>query len=412
MSTSFDVKKQPVSTPATLYDVVVVGAGPYGLSTTAHILKRGLRVRIFGKPLAFWREHMPEHMLLRSYWWATNLSDPQHRYGLERYLQATGQQAIDPLPIETFIDYGLWFQKQAVPNVDETYVESIERVERQFELTLKDGRVVHSRAVVMAPGLRYYTYCPTEYSHLPSEFVSHTADHHTFERFIGKKLVVIGGGQGALETAALARESGVDVQIVTRSPLIWIEGSGSFPEHRPLLERLRNPKAGISTGWFSWRLEHFPYAFQRLSREVKDQTLMGRGSYGPMGASWLKPRIIGEMPVYELQRVQETRVTDAGVELHLSNETRLTVDHIMLGTGYRVDIHKLPMLHPSIVSQIQTYQNAPVLNNYFESSVPGMYFLGISSLSSCGPLYRFVVGADAAARRVAHAVAIRVAHAR
>ena len=155
MSAPFDLKAQVASTLPATYDVVVVGAGPYGLSVASHLLQRGLKVGIFGKPLSFWREHMPEHMLLRSYWWATNVSDGQRRYGLERYFQETGQQALDPMPIETFIAYGLWFQQRAVPNVDETYVKCIERAEQHFTVTLQDGRVLQCRAVVMAPGMRY-----------------------------------------------------------------------------------------------------------------------------------------------------------------------------------------------------------------------------------------------------------------
>src|SRR5205823_5417519 len=65
----------------TVYDVAVVGAGPYGLSTAAHLLGQGLRVAVFGRTLEMWREHMPGGMLLRSHWWATNLSDPRHAYG-------------------------------------------------------------------------------------------------------------------------------------------------------------------------------------------------------------------------------------------------------------------------------------------------------------------------------------------
>src|SRR5438045_8917987 len=123
MSVSLGVERLQGSVPTAHYDAVVVGAGPYGLSVAAHLLGRGLKVAIFGKPLHLWREHMPKGMLLRSYWWAVNLSDPQKKYTMAQYFQAYGLDALDPLSIETFIDYALWFQKHAVPNVDETYVE-------------------------------------------------------------------------------------------------------------------------------------------------------------------------------------------------------------------------------------------------------------------------------------------------
>ena len=396
------------------YDSVVVGAGPYGLSTAAHLRARGLKVATFGKPLQLWRDHMPEGMLLRSFWWASNLSDPHRKYGIEQFFLEQDPQffekhdrlgekpkGIDPLTIETFIEYGLWFQKQAVPDVDETFVTNIEHKDRRFEVTLADGRVVQSTTVVMAPGLSYYTYRPPEYDHLSAELVSHTSEHHTFDRFAGKSVVVIGAGQSALESAALLNEAGAEVHVVHRSPIRWLELADFVG--RSLIRRIRAPKAGIAAGWDNWLIEHFPYTFQRLPRTKRDEFLRGRGSHGPAGSHWLKDRIIGKVTLHELQQVQEIKESDAGVVLTLSNNETLVADHVLLGTGYRADIKRLPMLSPSLQASVQTYRQAPVLNNWFETSVPGLYFVGFSALSSFGPFFRFIVGTEAAGRRIAAA---------
>ncbi len=410
MSLSLDMQKREGLIPAAHYDVVVMGAGPYGLSSAAHLQGRGLKVGIFGKPLKLWRENMPHRMLLRSYWWATNISDPRKKYGLDQYFKAGGGHPDDPFPIKTFIDYGMWFQKHAVPDLDETYIHMIERKAHEYELKLEDGRIVKSQAVVMAPGLAYYVYRPPEFDHLPVELVSHTSDHYTFERFAGKRLAVIGGGQSALETAALAHESGAHVDLITRSPVRWL--SGDSMKNRTLIKRVKAPKAGISPGWFNWGLEHLPYAFQRLPRDKKDRLLRGRGRYGPAGSSWLKDRILDKVTLHERQQAREVQEIDGEVALAFSNGETLRVNHVILGTGFLMDIKKLPMLHPSLIDTIETYQGAPVLSNRFETNIPGLYFVGFSSVSSCGPLFRFVVGTDAAARRVAGAVAQQVAHAR
>jgi cation diffusion facilitator CzcD-associated flavoprotein CzcO len=407
MSISTDVKRSqtPISTDEC--DVVVVGAGPYGLSTTAHLRSRGLSVAIFGQPLQLWRDHMPSGMLLRSYWWATNLSHPQKQFQFTHYFKAYNLEPPDPLSRETFIDYALWYQKHVVPDVDETYVASIEREERLFKVTLVDGRVLRSQAVVMAPGLAYYVYRAPEYQHLPAELVSHTADHATFAPFAGKRVAVIGGGQSALETAALLHESGADVDIIMRRSVRWL--SGDSLNDRTLIRRIRYPKAGIAPGWFNWGLEKLPYTFQQLPRATKDRLLRGRAAYGPAGSHWLKPRILGQVNLREQCRVERISEEDDGVALTLSDNQVVKVDHVILGTGYRVDVNKLPMLSPALVSEVQTYHDAPVLTSSFESSVPGLYFIGISSLSSCGPLFRFVVGTDAAARCVAGSAARQVA---
>ncbi len=406
MNISMDVKKSQSSLSTEQRDVVILGAGPYGLSTAAHLRGRGLDVAIFGKPLKLWRENMPYGMLLRSYWWATNLSDPQKKYQFTQYFKERNLEPPDPLSRETFIDYAMWFQEHVVPDVDETYIASIEREARHFNVTLEDGRIVRSQAVVMAPGLAYYVHRAPEYSHLPAELVSHTADHATFAPFAGKRVAVIGGGQSALETAALLHENGVDVDIIVRRSVRWLTGDSM--KDRTLIKRIRYPKAGIAPGWFNWGLEYLPYTFQQLPRAAKDRLLRGRAQYGPAGSHWLKPRILGQVRLHERRQVEQISESDDGVTLRLSGNEIVKADHIVLGTGYRIDVNRLPMLAPSLVSEVQTYHDAPVLTNHFESSVPGLYFIGISSLLSCGPLFRFVVGTDAAARRVAGAAARQV----
>src|SRR4029079_4282121 len=143
--------EHPVVTNNSTYDAVVVGAGPYGLSVSAHLRARGQSVATFGKPLELWRDHMPKGMLLRSHWWCTHLSDPDRRYTFDQFFRQTRAHAPGyPLPIEAFVDYGRWFQEQAVPNVDQTYVRSIDKPGDLFRVTLADGRTVATRAAVVA----------------------------------------------------------------------------------------------------------------------------------------------------------------------------------------------------------------------------------------------------------------------
>ena len=410
MSVSLDIQKREGSVPTAHFDVVVMGAGPYGLAAAAHLQGHGLKVGVFGKPLNLWRENMPQGMLLRSYWWATNISDPRKKYDLEHYFKAKGTIPSDPFKIESFIDYGMWFQKNAVPNVDETYIDIIEHNGHEYELRLVDGRIVKSQAVVMAPGLAYYVYRAPEFDHLPAELVSHTCDHDTFEQFSQKRVAIIGGGQSALETAALAHESGALVDIITRRPIQWL--SGDSLKNCSLIKRIKYPKAGIAPGWVNWGFEHLPYAFQKLPRDKKDRLLRGRGRFGPAGSAWLKDRILGKVNVHESQPLKKISEIDGEVELTVSTGKTLRVDHVILGTGYVRDIKRLPMLSPSLVDRIETYEGSPILNSGFETNVPGLYFIGFSSVSSFGPLFRFVVGTDAAAKRVASAVARQVAHSR
>src|SRR5438309_11238535 len=259
------------------YDAVVVGAGPYGLSTAAHLRGRGLRVAVFGRTLEMWRGHMPTGMRLRSHWWATNLSDPRKDYGFERFVRESKREKGYPLPIETFIAYGLWFQQRVVPDVDETYVASIERQDARFLITLEDGREVESQAVVMAIGLYHYANRPEQFQRLPVGLVSHSFDHKDFSRFQGRNVVVIGRGQSAIEFAALLHEAGAAVQVVSRRPIQWLEPDRS--NTRSTLEKILAPDAIIAPGWENWVLDRMPFLFYRLPQTRKDSYNAGYHSW-------------------------------------------------------------------------------------------------------------------------------------
>lgn len=408
MDVALNLKLSRRSLPTASYDAIVVGAGPYGLSIAAHLKSQGLKVACFGKPIQFWREQMPGGMRLRSYWWASGLSDPEHAYGIEKYLHLQGIQPTDPLPIEVFIDYGIWFQQQVVPEVDETYVLNLERADDCFQVTLEDGRIVESTTVVMAPGLHYYVSRPTEYSILPSEQVSHTADHHTLDQFTGKRVAIIGGGQSALENAALLYEIGADVKLIARRPIHWIPSANLATP--AFVRQLRAPHAGMGNGWLNLILEKYPYTFHRFPQTAKDYILQTR--HGPAGSHWLRKRVEGKITLYEQQRVEKVEASDSEVRLTLTNHTILKAHHVILGTGYHAEITRLPMLHSSLVQAIHTYKGSPILNTRFESNISGLYFTGFTAMQSLGPYYRFVVGADAAARRIACAVSRQVARVR
>lgn len=389
-------------------DVVVIGAGPYGLSIAAHLAAKGVNVAIFGKPLELWRDNMPSGMFLRSHWWASNLSDPQKKYGLKQFFEVSPYTVCYPMPIQLFIDYGMWFQKHVVPFVDPTYVSLVEQNDRQFMMTLVDGRRVEASSVVMAIGPGYYHYIPAEYAHLPVELLTHTFASSDFSRFAGKTVAIIGGGQSALEWAALLYEAGAAVHVIARRPIVWFEPHGEAK--RPFIERLIAPDSGITTGWKFRGLEVFPYFFQRFPQETKAR--MVKNTHWPAASNWLQDRIFGKVVLHEGHVAVHIAESDRGVKLTLSDNSCLHIDHIITATGYRTDTNRLTLLHPSILAHINTYAGSPVLNPWFESSVLGLYFAGFSTLQSFGPLYRFVAGVPATAPRIARAAAHHVAKTR
>lgn len=382
------------------FDAVVVGAGPYGLSVAAHLRGRGLRTAVFGKPVELWREHMPKGMLLRSWWWAANLSDPERRYTFEEFFRRTGVRAVYPVPLDTFVDYALWFQRNAVPEVDETYVTNIEPLGDGFRVSLEDGRCVETDSVVMATGLQSFANLPEEFQDLPRGFVFHSSDVRDPQAFRGRHVLVVGGGQSAVEYAALLAEAGATVDLVSRHPIVWLEPD-RYGE-RGLLERCLAPDAGIGPGWRNWILEHVPQFFYHMPSSWKERMLTHYSR--AWAAHWLRARVADRVKLHEGSVVTSHEVRGKTLDLTLSDGSRVSADCVILATGYRVDIDRISILSPALRAAIRADRGVPVLSSSFETSVPGLCFVGASSTRSFGPMYRFVLGCRPAARRVARRI--------
>ena len=204
-------------------EVAVIGAGPYGLAAAAHLKSKGIEVRVFGRPMEFWADKMPAGMLLRSPRVASNISDPKGAFSLEAFETAAkiGPQA--PLPLETFVAYGQWFQTQLIPDLDQREVTSLNRTHNGFELALEDGIRIHCHRVVVATGIGSFQRIPEVFQKVTGGKVSHCYAGCDVPGFANKRVAVIGAGQSALECAALLQEAGANVEVIARTPALkWI----------------------------------------------------------------------------------------------------------------------------------------------------------------------------------------------
>src|SRR5271169_4048862 len=182
-------------------EAAVIGAGPYGLSVAAHLDHAGFATRVFGEPMDFWRQNMPKGMMLRSPWHGTHISSPDSLHSLDVYAIEHDVDDAKLLPLENFVDYGEWFQKHAVPQLDRRAVAQIEATSNGFRLKLTDGESVTADRVVVATGLRNQEYRPDVFAGLPNTLVSHSCEHDDLGIFRGKDVAVIGRGQSASESA-------------------------------------------------------------------------------------------------------------------------------------------------------------------------------------------------------------------
>jgi FAD-dependent urate hydroxylase len=385
----------------TTFETVIIGAGPYGLSVAAHLRNANLDHAIIGSPMESWRAHMPDGMALKSERFASNLSDPEGLYALDRFCAERGKPYSPkgvPLPIEDFIDYADWFQRKAVPDVWKTKLRRLRRTASGFELTL-DDRTITAGRVILATGHLAFRRFPEALEHLSrgaADLVSHAADHRNLAKFAGRSVTVIGCGQSGLETAALLHEHGADVRVLARASVV--DWNAELDTVKSLFKRLRWPDSGLGDGWKSLAYSELPRLFTFLPEHVRRHIVATAN--GPSGSWWLKSRVIGKIPLLTDHRV--VAAVESKGKLNLSvrrgnDAVQIETDHAIAATGYQVDIGRLPFLDPTLRATIKTSGGSPVLKGAFESSVPGLHFVGLSSALTFGPVMRFVYGARPAA---------------
>jgi hypothetical protein len=376
----------------------VIGAGPYGLSAAAYLRAAALETRIFGEPMAFWQKQMPAGMCLRSNWGASHIADPDGRLTLDDYCREKGNQLSKPIPLDRFVDYGRWYQRRAVPEVEERSVRSVEIAERGFKVVLADGEEFTSERVVVAAGISSFASRPAEFANVPSSLASHTSEHDDLEKFKGQRMVVIGAGQSALESAALFKEAGIEVEIIARTKTLnWV---GLHPRwhHLGIISKMLYSNRDVGPAGIS-RLVGMPHLFRRFPRSFQERTAYR--AIRPAGAAWLRPRIAG-VPITLGRKVVAAEVAGSQLRLRLDDGTERLVDHVLLATGFRVDVSRYPFLAESLTKQLKAVNGYPVLKRGMESSIRGLHFLGKPAARSFGPLLGFVSGAEFASNELIH----------
>jgi thioredoxin reductase len=386
-----------------MVDVVIVGAGPYGLSIAAHLSKTSVNFRIFGTPMQTWLEKMPAGMMLKSDGFASSLYDPESTFTLRDYCAENKLPYADvgvPVPLETFVAYGLEFRKRFVPQLEQTNILTIKRSGSGFELQTDLGETVHARKVVVAVGITHFGYLPQFLSDLPEQYVSHSLRHSDLTIFQGKKVAVIGAGASAVDIAAILHKSGAGVSLIARRTAIAFQKPSKEP--RPLLQRVTNPRSGLGPGWKSRLCTDAPLLFHSMPREFRLQVV--RKHLGPAPGWFVRDQVVDRFPLHLGATLRHAEVENGRVRVKFGNgngdDQELDVDHVIGATGFKVAISKLRFLDEAIRAHIHTVEDTPVLSRKFESSVPGLYMVGIASANSFGPLTRFAYGAKFTARRI------------
>jgi FAD-dependent urate hydroxylase len=365
-------------------ELLVVGAGPYALSTAGLARERGIQTVVVGRPMEFWRENMPEGMFLRSGpdWHM----DGAGTHTLAAFLEDRGiaPKDIDPIPIAVFLDYAEWFRKEKAIDVQAETIADLTYSAGRFEASLAGGEQIVADAVVCAPGIRHYANLPDWAGSVPPGRAAHTCDLVQFGTLAGARVLIVGGRQSAYEWAALLREHGAArIDIVHRHPVPRFDRAdwGFVDAH---------VASTISVPGY-WR--HLsPSDQDRIARQFWE---VGRLTL----EYWLVPRLswdgIHRWPSTEVVDIIPNSVGDE-LEVLLSNSERLTVDRIIYASGYRADLARVPYL-ARLSGRIACVDGFPMLDEAFGTSLTGLYVTGFSASRDFGPFFGFVKGAPAAA---------------
>ncbi|SIT43758.1 FAD-dependent pyridine nucleotide-disulphide oxidoreductase [Paraburkholderia ribeironis] len=384
-------------------DIAIVGAGPFGLSIAAHLRGSGRSFRIFGNPMQSWRTQMPKGMQLKSAGFSSTICDPGRVFTLRHFCREQGIPYHDvglPVRLDTFSAYGLAFQQRFVPELEDVRVDMLEQSPKGFALRLDNGEALTARKVVLAVGVDYFRHIPESLIHLPTDRISHSAEHHVLDRFHGQHVTVLGAGASAFDLGVLLREAGATALVIARRPAVKF--NPDEPLKRGLRESVLRPMSGVGPGW-KQRIctDVMPRIYRYLPDDTRVRTV--KEFLGPSVGWFMRERAMS-VPLLLGQEIDQAEFVNDRIQLQLRStdgkRQSVVTDHVIAATGYRNDVRRLSFLSPVIVGKLQLLEQSPRLSAYFESSVGGLYFTGPISATSFGPVMRFAYGVEFTAPRI------------
>ncbi len=373
-------------------DLLIVGAGPFGLAVAAQASHFGIDHVIVGKPMEFWKQNMPAGMYLRSACdWHL---DPANIHTIDKFLEERRQTATDvePLSLDFYLSYAEWFQKQKRITPLPLHIQRLDFADDRFTATTASGDTIEACNVVIAPGFTHFTNIPAELkSRLPAGRFIHTCEFVDFSAARAKRYLIIGGRQSAFEWAALLIEAGARAVYITHRHDSPAFAAADWSWVNPLVDAI-----GDNPSWF-----------RSLSQAEKDDINHRLWAEGRLKVEpWLESRLNNDR-VRVLPRTEVVKCVEDDRELNvtLTNGDTITCDQIVLATGYKVNIARLPILAAgNILNQLEIKNGFPVLDEHFQTSIKGLFITSMPATQDFGPFFAFTISARVSAKLIGEAV--------
>lgn len=386
-----------ISNKKLVTDVLIIGAGPFGISLAAHVQDLGLDYLMVGKPMAFWKNNMPKGMYLRSaYDWHLDVSGKDT---IEAYLKTKGLTPHDvmPLSLDFYLSYVEWFLNQKNLNNLPHYVAQLNKeADATFRALMENGDTIHANRVVIAVGFKYFINAPQEITRvLPEGSYAHTCDFVEFSQMKNKSCIILGGRQSAFEWAALLAEAGAEnVHLVYRHDTpAFVEADWSW------VNKLVNAMADNPT-WYR--------CLSEAEQKEVGQNLWAEGRLKL--EPWLKDRVFREnVHLSPNTRIVSCQIlSNNSLKVHFDTHQSIIVDKIILATGYKSDINSVPFFqNGNILSHLSVNNGFPRLDENFQTNIPGLYITSFAAGQSFGPFFGFTVAARVSAMLIGYGLELK-----
>lgn len=347
--------------------VLIVGAGPYGLSLANYLTEQGQEFKIIGKPMELWREHTFSDAYLRSDMATSEISHPDNKFSLETFRTKAGiksESASERVSVKEYRRYIDWVLGSISYTVQQEYLSELTKEKDHFIAELESGTQIRAKQVVIATGVAHHLKVPEAFS--DARDVIHSYFTREIEALRGKKVLVVGAGQSAAEAMEICQLNDNQVHWYSRK------------EPRYYSEPLDLPK------WIFNLVVKSAGFFRRLPHMV----------------------IKNMFSIFSATTMTPDNEEKLGAISRFSSMPDLSeYDHVISATGYNYTLNHMKFLAEELRGSLEMRASMPRIDKNFMSSMRDLYFIGPATEMFFGPPMKFMIGSKYVAPRLSKILA-------